>query len=157
MKISENGLKLIKQCEGCVLHIYKDQAGLDTIGIGHLLTESDKKSGRFATGITDEQAFDLLREDASDAEAAVNSLVKVSINQNQFDALVDFTFNLGKGALGSSNLLKRLNKSDYDVSQEFLKWNKVRDPKTKQLVASAGLAKRRQKESILWTMPLVPV
>jgi lysozyme len=151
MKTSDSGLKMITLAEGNVLKIYKDQAGLDTIGVGHLLTADDKSSGRFTNGITAEQSMELLRHDVVAAENAVNSLVKVSLTQNQFDALVDFVFNLGKGALQVSTLLKKLNAGNKDaVPAEFLKWNKVRNPKTKQLEVNKGITRRRQREADLW-------
>lgn len=151
MKTSDKGLEMIKLAEGSVLRIYKDQAGLDTIGIGHLLTEDDKKSQRFKDGITEEQAMDLLREDVGKAEQSVARLVKVKLTQNQFDALVDFVFNLGEGALKKSTLLRRLNEGDYaEVPAEFLKWNKVRNPKTGNLEPYKGLTRRRQREADLW-------
>jgi len=143
---------MITLAEGNVLHIYKDQAGLDTIGVGHLLTADDKATGRFMNGITDQQSLDLLRHDVSSAEAAINSLVRVPLTQNEFDALVDFVFNLGKGALQVSMLLKKLNAGDKKaVPTEFLKWNKVRNPKTKQLEPNKGITRRRQREADLWT------
>lgn len=151
MKTSDDGLKMIEKSEGTVLKIYLDQAGLETIGIGHLLTPEDKASDRFKNGITKDEALELLRDDVKIAEDAVNSLVKVSLTQNQFDALVDFTFNLGVGALSKSSLLKKLNAGDHAaVPAEFMKWNKVRNPKTGQLEPLAGLTKRRQKEADLW-------
>lgn len=151
MDVSDNGLNLIKQSEGFVGHIYRDQAGLDTIGYGHLLTQADKASGRFLGGIDEAGATTLLRTDVSAAVAAVNSLVKVKLTQNQFDALVDFTFNLGRGALAVSTLLKLLNAGNYAaVPGQLLVWNKVRDPKTNQLVPSQGLTLRRQREAELW-------
>lgn len=151
MKTSDDGLKFIALAEGNVLRIYKDQAGLETIGVGHLLTEDDKKSGRFKDGITEEQSIELLRHDVTLAENAVTSLVKVPLTQNQFDVLVDFVFNLGKGALQSSTLLKKLNAGDKaSVPAEIMKWNRVRNPKTKKLEVSKGLTRRREKEAERW-------
>lgn len=151
MKISDAGLKLLKLSEGWRNKIYLDQAGLQTIGYGHLLTSDDKASGRYSDGITETSGTDILKRDVEFAENAVTALVKVPLSQNQFDALVDFTFNLGKGALASSSLLKKLNAGDYKiVPSELLKWNKVRNPKTKQLEINSGLTKRRQREADLW-------
>lgn len=152
MKTSDNGLQFIQLAEGCVLHVYRDQAGYDTIGVGHLLTADDKKSGRFVNGITTEQSTELLRQDVGEAEDVVNSLVKVPLTQNQFDALVDFVFNLGKQRFQTSTLLKKLNAGDKDaVPREMLKWNKVRNPKTGKLEASKGITSRRQREAELWS------
>lgn len=151
MKTSANGLKFIERCEGCVLHVYKDQAGLDTIGIGHLITPQEKAAGTFANGITEAQALDLLSHDVQRAEQTVNSLVHVQLTQNQFDVLVDFTFNLGQGALAGSTLLRLLNAGAYSsVPSQLLLWCNVRDPHTGQLVKSPGLLHRRQLEAQLW-------
>ena len=151
MQTSDAGLALIKRSEGFVGHIYKDQAGLDTIGYGHLLTAEDKASGRFLGGLDEAGATDLLRRDVGSAESAVNSLVSVNLSQNQFDALVDFVFNLGRGALAISTLLRLLNEGEYgQVPAQFLVWDKVRDPTTHQLVVNQGLLERRQREAALW-------
>lgn len=151
MKISDDGLKFIKREEGTRLKIYKDVCGYDTVGVGHLLTEEEKASGVFNDGITEEQALELLRKDVGEAEKAINDLVKVPLTQEQYDALCSFCFNLGRAALRSSNLLKKLNAQDYAaVPAEFLKWNKARNPSTKKLEVSKGLAARRQREAELF-------
>lgn len=151
MKLSDNGLNLIKLNEGWVPKIYKDSAGLDTIGYGHLLTAEDKKSGKYKAGISEVDGANLLRKDVSFAENAVNKHIKVQLTQGQFDALVDFTFNLGTAALASSKLLKKLNAGEYDsVPSEMLRWNKVRNPKTNQLEPVTGLTKRRERAIVLW-------
>ena len=153
MKMSDAGLKMLKELEGSVKHIYRDSAGLDTIGVGHLLTEDEKKTNKFKDGLTDEQIIDLLREDVKHAENAVASLVKVNLNQNQIDTLISFTFNVGRGALASSSLLRKLNAGDHDaVPVELMKWNKLRNPKTRKLEASKGLTKRREREATCWVM-----
>lgn len=154
MKLSNAGLEFIKQFEGFVASVYKDQAGLDTTGYGHLLTEEDKKSKKFVGRLLSEkEATEILRGDVETAEKAVTALIKVSLSQNQFDVLVDFTYNLGKGALSSSTLLKKLNNKDYtSIPEEIRKWNKVRDPKTSELVESKGLTKRREAEAIRWAL-----
>lgn len=152
MKLSDAGLELIKHFEGLRLHVYKDGAGLETIGYGHLLTSMDKTSGRFTAGLTEPQALELLRRDAEGAEAAVNACVHVPITQAQFDALVSFTFNLGAAALGQSQLLRKLNSGHPEqVPAEFVKWNKLRSPKTGQLEASPGLTMRREREAKRWS------
>lgn len=155
MKISDAGLDIIKHSEGFVGHIYKDIAGLDTVGFGHLLTADDKAAGRFLHGVTLQEATDLLRVDVGSAERAVDGLVKVPLNQHQYDALVDFVFNLGRAALAGSSLLKLLNAGNYAaVPGQLLLWNKARDPKTGKLVPSSGLTLRRQREAQLWSQPM---
>ena len=136
MKISQKGLDLIKNFEGLELKAYKDSVGILTIGYGS--TGSHVKSGMT---ITAEQAEELLKQDVSRFEKGVNDLVKVSLTQNQFDALVSFSFNLGLGNLKSSTLLKKLNASDYTGAvNEFLRWNRAGGK------VLNGLTRRRQAE-----------
>ena len=121
MKISQKGLNLIKSFEGLELKAYKDSVGVVTIGYGS--TGAHVSMGQT---LTVQQAEDLLRKDVSRFEEGVGKLVKVTINQNQFDALVSFSFNLGLGNLSSSTLLKKLNAGDYEgASLEFERWNKA--------------------------------
>jgi lysozyme len=130
--------------EGEVLHVYTDQAGKKTVGVGHLLTADELESGAYASGLTREQSRALLHRDVAKAEFAINSLVKVPLTEPQFDALVSFTFNEGNGAFAASTLLQKLNRGDYGaVPFELVKWDKRRDPRTGQLVEDPGLLKRR--------------
>ena len=139
MKTSNNGINLIKQFEGCALSAYKCPAGVWTIGYGHT---KDVKQGM---KITTNQATSLLKEDLATYENYVNKYVKVKLNQNQFDALVSFTFNCGGGALKSSTLLKKLNKADYTgAANELLRWNKANGK------ILAGLTRRRKAEKALF-------
>lgn len=154
MQTSEHGLELLKQWEGFELNVYKDSAGLPTIGVGHLITKSESSSGiivisgvavRYAGGLTEQQVLDLLSQDVKPAEQSVNNGVKVPLNQNQFDALVSFTFNVGGGAFAGSTLLKVLNQQQYtDVPSQLLRWTKA-GGKVVQ-----GLVNRREKEIKLW-------
>jgi lysozyme len=140
VKYSLNGLALTKSFEGCRLVAYQDQAGVWTIGYGHT---RDVKAGDTCT---QEQADKWLLEDIAFAENCVNSKVKVPLIQSQFDALVDFVFNLGCGAFRSSTLLKFVNKGDFkQASQEFKKWDHAGGK------VVAGLLKRRQAEEQLFS------
>ena len=140
MKISDKGLNLIKEFEGCRLTSYVCPAGVLTIGYGS--TGSHVKSGMT---ITKEEAENLLRKDVSRFETAVNDLVKVSLNQGQFDALVSFAFNLGSGALAESTLLRLLNNSDYEgAAAQFDRWVKA------GAVTLEGLVRRRNAEEALF-------
>jgi lysozyme len=135
MEMSEHGLELLKDWEGCILHAYKDSAGLPTIGIGHLLTASEKAAKSilingehvpYLSGITERQALDLLAQDVSPAVAAVNKAVTVSVTQNQFDALVSFAFNIGTNGMRSSTAVAMLNAGKIDEVPGWLaKWNKA--------------------------------
>ena len=154
MKMSANGLKLLKDWEGCVLKTYLDAAGLKTIGVGHLLTETEKKTGyiniagnkvEYAHGITLQQALDLLAQDVTPAEEAVNKAVTVPISQNQFDTLVSFAFNVGCGGFRSSTALKMVNQGRYDDVPGWLaKWNRAGGK------VCDGLIVRRRNEIKLW-------
>lgn len=139
MKASKNGINLIKQFEGCKLTSYKCPAGIWTIGYGH--TKGVKQGQK----ITQVKALNYLKEDLASFEKGVKTSVKVPINQNQFDALVSFTYNVGLGAFKTSTLLKKLNKKDYSgASKEFARWNKASGK------VLNGLVKRREAERKLF-------
>ena len=139
MKISNNGINLIKKYEGCILIAYKCPSDCWTIGYGHT------KSVKSGMAITKAQAESYLKQDLVAFENAVNKYVKVPLTQNQFDALVSFSFNCGAGALKTSTLLKKLNKKDYDgAANEFLRWNKSNGK------VLSGLTKRRKEERSLF-------
>ena len=139
MKISLEGLSLIKKFEGCKLEAYKCSAGVWTIGYGHT---TGVKEGDVCT---QEEAEKLLRGDIFKFEEYVQDSVKVDLDQSQFDALVAWTFNLGPGNLRSSTMLKKLNNGEYEsVPFEMSRWNKA-GGKTLD-----GLIRRRQAESLLF-------
>jgi lysozyme len=139
VKTSQAGVELIKGFEGVRLNAYDDGIGVATIGVGHI------NGVHMGDVITEDQADDYLRDDLGSAEAAVNRLVKVPLDQSKFDALVSFTFNLGAGALASSTLLKKLNSGDVDgAADEFLRWTKAGGR------IMAGLTKRRISERMLF-------
>ena len=140
---------LISEHEGTFLKCYLCPAGVPTIGTGH--TGPDVKIGMT---ITLAQAEAFLHEDVKEAEASIRSLVKVPLNQNQFDALVSFVFNLGETALKSSTLLRYLNARNYKAAaQEFGKWVYAKD-KSGKLVTLPGLVKRRKQEADLFASPV---
>ncbi len=120
MKTSDQGLDLIKEREACKLEAYPDPGtGGEpwTIGVGH--TGGVKPGDR----ITEAEAMDLLRKDLEWCEAAVN-LVKVPLEQHQFDALVSFVFNVGQGAFAASTMLRLLNAGKYaEVPAQFDRWH----------------------------------
>lgn len=158
MKASQKCLELIESEEGLKNHVYKDQAGYPSIGVGHKLTPLQVASGnlvikgesvRYAGGLTDQQCYDLLAQDVIPAENEVNQAVKVTLNQNQFDALVDFTFNCGVGAFASSSALEAINAGQFDqVPADLVKWNKITVNGEK--VPCPDLTKRRAKEAALF-------
>ncbi len=140
---SGNGLALTEQFEGLSLDAYQDQVGVWTIGYGH--TGSDVAPG---LSITQEQAEDLLAQDVASAAAFVNNAVSVALTQNEFDALVDFVFNLGAGAFRSSTLLRNLNAGNYAAAaNQFDAWDHAGG------TVVAGLLRRRNAETALFNTP----
>lgn len=140
MEISQKGIDLIKQFEGCRLTVYRCPAGVLTIGYGH--TGADVKEGQT---ITQEQAEKFLRSDLVVHCNNVSGLVKVPLNQNQFDALVSFEYNIGYGNFKSSTLLRLLNQGDYKgAAEQFKRWRYANGK------VLSGLITRRQKEKDLF-------
>ena len=118
MNYSPRGIALTKQFEGLRLASYRDSTGVLTIGYGHT---GDVRPGQ---AISQNEADRLLVLDTGLAAGCVNRLVTVSLTQNQFDALVDFTFNLGCHRLLGSTLLKLVNEQQFNLAAlEFLKWD----------------------------------
>ena len=146
MKISENGLKLIKKFEGLSLKPYLCSAGIPTIGFGNTFYENMKKVTLQDETITEERADSLFNFlVTTNFVNVVNRLVIVDINQNQFDALVSFVYNLGSGNFEKSTLLKKVNQSDFiGASLEFEKWNRSSGK------VLNGLTKRRLSEKELF-------
>jgi lysozyme len=141
MHISPAGLDLIKSSEGLRQCTYNDIAGFRTIGFGHRQNANET----YPDGISPRQAETILAADVLTAEAAVARLVKVPLTQGQFDALVDFVFNLGAGRLASSTLLCYLNASKHDAAAwQLLAWD---HSGSKEI---AGLKARREAEFRLW-------
>jgi len=141
MHLSEAGLELIKTSEGFRDHVYLDVAGFPTIGYGHLLRHNES----FPNGIAEPQAVSILATDVHQSEQAVSRLVKVALTQGQFDALVDFCFNLGAGRLASSTLLRELNAGRHDAAaRQLLSWDHAAG------AVNASLRARREAELKLW-------
>lgn len=150
MTTSAKGLALIKAHEGLRLEAYPD-AGYGwaraTIGYGHT-SQAGPPAVTRGMKITAAEAEKILRDDLRKFEAYVTSAVHVPLNQNQFDALVSWTFNLGPGNLKTSTMLRKLNAGDYrGAADEMLRWDKS-NGKT-----LAGLTKRRAAERALFLTP----
>lgn len=141
--VSAAGLAFITKHEGEIDHTYVDGAGNCTIGVGHLLNYGG--CGKNFT-ISHDQAAKYLHSDAQVAVDAIKKYVTVDLNQNQFDALVDFTFNVGSGNFASSTLLRLLNEKNYKgAADQFLAW--IYDSNH---VAEPGLKTRREDEKRLF-------
>ena len=140
MNVSEKGIDLIKEFEGCKLQAYKCPANVWTIGYGH--TGAEVHEG---LKITQQEADRLLKNDLIIHCNNVEKLVTVPINQNQFDALVSFEYNIGYNAFKTSTLLKLLNQKKYkEAAEQFSRWKYAGGK------VLAGLVRRREKEKALF-------
>lgn len=139
MELSDKGVTFICENEGLRLQAYRDTGGVPTIGYGHT------KGVRMGDVITKEQAVEFLKQDTAEAVTNVNKLVKIPITQDQFDALVDFVFNIGSTQFASSTLLKLLNSGDYvAASKQFARWKYDNGKEV------AGLIARRKRTADLF-------
>jgi lysozyme len=144
MRMSAAGLATVKEFEGLRLKAYKCPAAVWTIGYGHTSAAGNPIVTPELV-ITKEEAEETLARDMEQYEEGVRKYVKVDLTQGQFDALVDFAYNAGVGALAKSTLLKRVNAEKFDeVPAEFMKWTKGGG---KEL---PGLVRRRRAEVKLW-------
>ena len=145
MKTSKAGLDLIKQFESFRAAPYLCSAGVPTIGYGTTVYPNGIKVKLSDQKITQQLAETFLQHHVNVIEKDVSKLVKVTLTQNQFDALVSFAYNVGLGAFGDSTLLKLLNAGDIDnASKQFERWNKAGGK------VSNGLTRRRNAEKALF-------
>ena len=139
MKISQEGLSLIKKFEGCELEAYKCAAGVWTIGYG------STKGVKEGDTLTKEETDNLLLHEMDEYEGYVLEAVEMPLSQHQFDAIVSWTFNLGPSNLKASTMLKVLNKGEYeDVPAQIKRWNKAGGK------VLEGLVRRREAEALLF-------
>lgn len=139
-RTNKKGIDLIKSFEGLELKAYKDVVGVLTIGYGHTGSGFDANST-----ITEAEAEEILKKDLQLFENGVNSAVTVNLNDNQFSALVSFSYNLGLGNLGKSTLLKLVNEGKFqEASEEFGKWTRAGGN------ILPGLVRRREAEKNLF-------
>lgn len=140
METSKNGISSIKEHEGLRLKAYECQGGVRTIGYGHAILRYEDYDV-----ITEETANELLAKDIRIAQSYVKKYTKIYLKQNQFDALVSFTFNLGSGNFSKSTLLKYVNKKMHkEAAKEFHKWVYAGGNRSK------GLIKRRKQEAEMY-------
>lgn len=145
MKISQNGLDFIERWEGKRYEKYKDAAGLNSIGIGHLI----KPGEVFDHMLTDDECYELLRQDLVPVESRVNKWVKVPVSQNQYDAMCSLVLNIGTAAFHTSSVLRFLNQGWIeDAADSFLLFNKATVNGHK--ITIAGLTNRRRAERKLF-------
>ena len=149
MNISANGLDLITRWEGLKLTRYICPAGKPTIGVGHVILPSEN----IPNTITREFAMELLKKDVERFEKAVNTLIIVELNQNQFDALVCFIFNTGEGGLKNTGVSKAVNSKNFAAVPAALRlWNKIKVNGVSQ--ENKGLTNRRISEAELFMRPV---
>jgi lysozyme len=118
-QITENGLNLIKKYESFYAEPYLCPAGFLTIGYGHMI----RRNELFNAPISMDEALRLLKKDVEISERAVMHQISYPLNDNEFDALVSFTFNLGSGQLQRSTLRMKINRGELlNASKEFLKY-----------------------------------
>lgn len=139
-EVSDAGVQLVRTFEGYSPIVYKDIAGLDTIGYGHLIRHGEKFDV-----LTPDLAERLLRKDLTVAENAVNRYVIIGMRQYQFDPQVSFVFNIGSGAYSKSTLLRKVNAERHsEVPGQFMRWiNAGGKP-------SNGLVNRRTTEAEMY-------
>ncbi len=147
MHLSENGLKEIKSSEAFRAKPYQDIVGVWTIGYGSTYYPDGIKVARTDAPITEPQASELLLHIFNQDFAPH---IPEGLNQNQYDALASFIYNIGKTGFNKSTLKKKViaNQSDQTIKTEFLKWNKV--TKEGKKVVSKGLTNRRKREAKLY-------
>ena len=139
MKISEDGLELIKKFEGCETSAYQDSVGVWTIGFGHT---KDVEEGQTCSI---EDAESMLADEMDEYEGYINNMVKVDLQQHEFDSLVAWVYNLGPTNLGESTMLKVLNGGQFDrVPDEMNRWTRAGGE------ILEGLVRRRQAESLMF-------
>ena len=139
MKISEDGLELIKKFEGCETSAYQDSVGVWTIGFGHTKGVEEGQT----CSIEDAEA--MLADEMDESEGYINNMVKVELQQHEFDSLVAWVYNLGPTNLGESTMLKVLNGGQFDrVPDEMNRWTRAGGK------ILEGLVRRRQAESLMF-------
>tara|TARA_R110000787_G_scaffold49287_2_gene118317 strand:+ start:799 stop:1242 length:444 start_codon:yes stop_codon:yes gene_type:complete len=139
MKISDEGLELIKKFEGCETKAYQDSVGVWTIGYGH--TKNVKEGDE----ISEDYAMSMLKEEIVEYEQYIENLIDISLSQCEFDALCSWVYNLGPTNLKESTLLKELNHANFErVPDEIKRWNKAGGK------VLDGLKRRREAEALLF-------
>jgi lysozyme len=146
MILDNKGYLLITKHEGLKLKPYLCPAKIPTIGYGNTYYPDGKRVTLLDKDINKQQAFDIFKEIANRFAKRVDTLVTSNINQNQFNALVSFAYNVGTGNFSSSTLLKKVNRNpdDLTIKDEFLKWNKAGGK------VLNGLTNRRNEEADLY-------
>ncbi len=150
--MSPEGRAFIRAEEGTRLHIYADQVGILTVGIGHRLSETEKRTGVFAEGLTTFQADVLLAKDLAWVEAAIAKHITALLTQYEFDALCSLVFNVGPRTL-TLDVGPALNRGDVEEAlRQWATWRKGGDPPRVLPV----LVRRRAREIALFRGDAAP-
>jgi lysozyme len=146
MKISQQGIDLIKQFEGFRAKPYLCSAGVPTIGYGSTRYTDGTKVSLHDPAITEKEATELFQRTLVNYEQAVNKVARVELEQHQFDALVSLCYNIGERNFTSSTLVRLLNDGEapIDVAAQFLRWNRANSR------VIPGLTARREHERALF-------
>ena len=149
-QLSANGLQFIKSFEGFSAFPYLDSAQVPTIGYGTIVYDDGTRVTMDDPSITEAQAEVFLRYQIEQKTTLVDQMLTYPVNQNQYDALISFAYNLGVGALHGSTLLDLVNQGNLDAAaDEFPKWNHANH------VVVDGLTRRRAAERVLFLTPVV--
>lgn len=141
MKLSVEGLNLIKRFEGVRNRPYRCSAGLWTVGVGHLIGDGKLLPKSWDRTFTEKEINALLIRDLSRFERGVGMYIKVPLRQHEYDALCSFAFNLGLGTLQRSTLRQKINRNDKEgAAKEILKYCRAGGKIIK------GLQRRREAE-----------
>lgn len=145
MQISVEGLDFLVLNEGVRTRPYLDSKGIPTIGIGSAFYEDGTKVRMTDKSITMRRAYELAKHVLKEFAREMEEVIKVPLTQNQIDALISFTYNIGVGAFKKSTCLRKLNNKDYKgAADAMLLFNKVNG------VVNAGLVDRRARERKLF-------
>ena len=145
MKVTQEGLAIIKHFEGYSSTVYADPIGIPTIGFGSIWDKDGDRLTMDHGPITEVEAEFLLVRELKHVESAIAKLIGVELTENQFSAIGSLTYNIGSGRLKSSTLRAKLNRGDYSgASAEFPKWRRAGGRILK------GLVRRRKAERELF-------
>ena len=154
LTISEEGIDFIKSKESWFAKTYKDPKGVLTIGWG--TTGSEARPGRVITKPTGERLLREAKGGVNESERYVRNLVRVPLNQHQFDALVSFVYNCGVGTLMKSPVLQLLNRGQYEAAaQQMLRHNRIQNEETGEYTVLPGLQIRRHEEMAMFLTPII--
>lgn len=155
LKLSPEGIDLIKSEEFFVDHAYQDSAGVWTIGYGSTMYKDGSKPKKGDT-ITLAQATDLLLWAVNSKANAISAAIRNPLNPNQADAVISLVYNIGVAGFVKSTVLNLINKNQNDpaIRDAFYMWNKITDPKTGAKKVLPGLMARRVREANLYFKPM---